>query len=191
MDIIPFSDDPQTFIGNSLKPAPVLDVRLFPKCKRAEVIVADDKLSLAIGRHGQNVRLAAKITGWDVDVFAPKQFEERWSRGKAELMTLPGVGEQGIRAFVEMGLAGYADIVEAGSGKLLEVEGIGEAKAPKIYEFAVEQERVRVEREREEAVARQAAQAAEAAASAAAAAAAVEPVPEAAPPPAASGTEGA
>ena len=126
--------------------------------------MADDKLSLAIGRRGQNVRLAARITGWDVDVFAPRQFEERWSRGKAELMTLPGVGEEGIRAFVEMGLAGYADIVDGGSEKLMQVEGMDEAKAKVLYEFSILKERERIEQEKIESAAR----AAEAAAAAAA-----------------------
>ncbi len=193
VDIIPWSDDAQTFIGNSLKPAPVLDVRLFPKCKRAEVIVADDKLSLAIGRRGQNVRLAAKISGWDVDVFAPRQFEERWSRGKAELMTLPGVGEEGIRAFVEMGLAGYGDVVDGGAEKLLQVEGMDEAKATAIYAFAIEKERERIEKDRLEAVAKAESAAAEAAAAAATAPPAPEPAPAeppAAEPPATASGEG-
>lgn len=180
VDIIPWSDDVQTFIGNSLKPAPVLDVRLFPKCKRAEVIVSDEKLSLAIGRHGQNVRLAARITGWDVDVFAPRQFEERWSRGKAELATLPDVGEDGIRAFVEMGLAGYADLIEGGAEKLLQVEGVDETRAARIYAFALEKERERVASDKAAAEAKAAQAASEAAASAAATEATAPPSSDAA-----------
>lgn len=190
VDIIPWSDDPQTFIGNSLKPAPVLDVRLFPKCRRAEVIVADDKLSLAIGRRGQNVRLAAKISGWDVDVFAPRQFEERWSRGKAEIAELPGVGEDGVRAFVEMGLAGHADIVDSGLDKLMQVEGMDEARAQAIYTLSLEKERERIEREKKEAEAKAAELAAEAVAQAAGAQAAAASPEAAVPPPAVTG-EGA
>ena len=188
VDIIPYSEDPQTFIGNSLKPAPVLDVRLFPKCKRAEVIVADEKLSLAIGRHGQNVRLAARLTGWDVDVFAPRQFDERWARGKAELMAIPEIGEEGMRAFVEMGLAGCGDIVEAGVERLMMIEGMDEAKAQAIHATAVQREKERQERERAESAAKAAEfaaqQAADLAAKAAEAPAApAEPVPPVVPAP--------
>ena len=68
IDIIEWSDDPARFVANALSPAKVLDVTLAPDRREAQVMVPDDQLSLAIGKGGQNVRLAAKLTGWKIDV---------------------------------------------------------------------------------------------------------------------------
>jgi len=74
IDIIEYSDDPANYISNSLSPAKVLEVKIMPKNK-ALAIVPEDQLSLAIGKDGQNVRLAAKLTGWKIDVRAPEPEE--------------------------------------------------------------------------------------------------------------------
>ena len=76
IDIIEYSEDPEKFIANSLSPAKVLEVKRLPKNK-ALAIVPEDQLSLAIGKDGQNVRLAAKLTGWKIDVRAPEKTEEK------------------------------------------------------------------------------------------------------------------
>jgi len=76
IDIIEYSPDPERYIANSLSPAKVLDVKIQPKSK-ALVIVPEDQLSLAIGKDGQNVRLAAKLTGWKIDVKAEGYVEEK------------------------------------------------------------------------------------------------------------------
>lgn len=68
VDIIPWSDDPQVFITNALSPAKVMEIKLDEKEQKASVRVPEDQLSLAIGKQGQNVRLAAKLTGWNVDI---------------------------------------------------------------------------------------------------------------------------
>ena len=68
IDIIQWDDDPQVFIGNALSPARVIDVELNHDEKIARVTVPDNQLSLAIGRDGQNARLAAKLTGWKIDI---------------------------------------------------------------------------------------------------------------------------
>lgn len=68
IDIIPWSEDPKVFIANSLSPAKVLSIEIDEKEHKAEIEVADDQLSLAIGKGGQNVRLAAKLTGWRIDI---------------------------------------------------------------------------------------------------------------------------
>lgn len=68
IDIIEWSDDPQEFVSNSLSPAKILDVEVNKRSKTATVTVAEDQLSLAIGRGGQNVRLAARLTGWKIDI---------------------------------------------------------------------------------------------------------------------------
>jgi len=72
IDIVEWSDDPKKFISASLSPAKVLDVKIDEKTNQAEVIVPEDQLSLAIGIRGQNVRLAAKLTNWKIDIIAQK-----------------------------------------------------------------------------------------------------------------------
>ena len=74
IDIIEYSEDPEQYIANSLSPAKIAEVRILPKNK-ALVICPEDQLSLAIGREGQNVRLAAKLTGWKIDVRGPGKGE--------------------------------------------------------------------------------------------------------------------
>lgn len=76
IDIIPFSEDIAEFIANSLSPAKALEVEIFDGIKESRVIVPDDKLSLAIGKDGQNVRLAARLTGWKIDVKTKAQAEK-------------------------------------------------------------------------------------------------------------------
>ncbi|XOB40232.1 MAG: transcription termination factor NusA [Candidatus Nealsonbacteria bacterium] len=76
IDIIEYSEDPKQYITNSLSPAKVLEVKILPKNK-ALAVVPEDQLSLAIGKNGQNVRLAAKLTGWKIDVRSPDAQEEK------------------------------------------------------------------------------------------------------------------
>ncbi len=68
MDIVPWSDDPAQFIAHSLSPAKIIRVKIDPPNRRAIVVVDEDQLSLAIGKHGQNARLASKLTGWNLDI---------------------------------------------------------------------------------------------------------------------------
>jgi N utilization substance protein A len=84
LDIIEWSEDPATFIANSLSPAKVQMVEILPK-REAQAFVADDQLSLAIGKGGQNVRLAAKITGWKIDVRSQSNPDEVQKSGIGEI----------------------------------------------------------------------------------------------------------
>jgi len=83
LDIVPFSDDPATFVANALSPAKVKEVRIDPREKTALVIVPDYQLSLAIGKEGQNARLAARLTGWRVDIKSESQFAQEQARRAA------------------------------------------------------------------------------------------------------------
>jgi N utilization substance protein A len=76
IDVIRWSDDEKILISNSLSPAKVILVNLFEKEKTATVIVPDQQLSLAIGKEGQNARLAAKLTGWKVDIRSESEYKE-------------------------------------------------------------------------------------------------------------------
>jgi N utilization substance protein A len=77
IDIIPWSQDPATFVVNALQPAEVAKVVLDEDAERIEVVVPDEQLSLAIGRRGQNVRLASQLTGWDIDIMTEAEESER------------------------------------------------------------------------------------------------------------------
>ena len=80
IDIIEYSEDPEKYLANALSPAKVIEIKIMPKNK-ALAIVQDDQLSLAIGKEGQNVRLAAKLTGWKIDVRSPEQAAEMSAQG--------------------------------------------------------------------------------------------------------------
>ncbi len=84
IDIIPWSPDAATFIVNALQPAEVAKVVLDEDAERIEVVVPDDQLSLAIGRRGQNVRLASQLTGWDIDILTEQEESERRQKEFAE-----------------------------------------------------------------------------------------------------------
>ncbi|MBA7639879.1 Transcription termination/antitermination protein NusA [subsurface metagenome] len=86
IDIIEWQEDPEKYIANSLSPAKVLEVKIMPKNK-ALVITPEDQLSLAIGKGGQNVRLAAKLTGWKIDVRSPEKAEEEKEEKKEKEKT--------------------------------------------------------------------------------------------------------
>ena len=75
IDIVRWNESSQILIGNALKPAEVTEVALCFELGRATVVVNDDQLSLAIGKRGQNVRLAARLTGWDIDILTPPEFQ--------------------------------------------------------------------------------------------------------------------
>lgn len=128
IDVIKYSDDPAIFIKNSLKPAQVREVLLNQEEKRAKVIVSDEELSLAIGNQGENVRLASKLTGWQIDVRSLGQIE----REEDFLKKIPGIGEKTLEALKEAGLLTLKDILRGGKKELLKVPGVGEKIAEKI-----------------------------------------------------------
>ena len=84
IDIVDYSDDPVIFIKNALSPAKVLKVLTEDDRKFALIVVPNDQLSLAIGKEGQNARLAAKLTGWRIDIKSERQFEEELSVARKE-----------------------------------------------------------------------------------------------------------
>ena len=96
IDIIPYSDQPATLIMNALKPAEINRIDLFPENGKALVIVDEDQLSLAIGKKGANVRLAAKLCGWDIDIMTEEEAKQ-----KGLLEENPAPGSEGEESYVE------------------------------------------------------------------------------------------
>ncbi len=84
IDIIPYNDEPARFVAKALSPARVREVLVDDEAKQATVVVPDDQLSLAIGREGQNARLAARLTGWRIDIRSETEFAQEESEGGYE-----------------------------------------------------------------------------------------------------------
>jgi len=134
IDIIKYSSDPAEFIKNALKPAEIHEVKINPEKKEAKVIVTDDQLSLTIGTNGENVKLVAKLTGWQIDIRSLGQIE----RETAFLRDLPGIGEKTLISLRKHGFLTLKDIVRGGLKSLARVEGIGPKMAEKILKRAQE-----------------------------------------------------
>jgi len=150
IDIVRYSEDAHAYISASLSPAEIAEIKLDKENKKALVIVNPDQLSLAIGKHGQNVRLASKLTGWDLDIrtkeiiLVKEQAKEEAVVQKAEelrpqglsLDELSGVGEKTKAALIEQGFADVQSVAGSTLEALVEVKGIGKAKAKKLIEEA-------------------------------------------------------
>ncbi|MDT8273930.1 MAG: transcription termination factor NusA [Desulfomonilia bacterium] len=135
-DIIVWSEDPVKFVCNALSPARVSKVIVDKGAWSMDVIVADDQLSLAIGRKGQNVRLVAKLTGWKIDVSAEGSEEIVSSEEKRSLARIKEIDASLAEALMEAGYKSIEDLARAKEEDLLEFEGVDEALAKQIIEKA-------------------------------------------------------
>ncbi|MBN1914230.1 MAG: transcription termination/antitermination protein NusA [Candidatus Omnitrophica bacterium] len=166
IDIVRYNDDIREYIRAALSPAKIGEIRLDKENTKAEIIVDEDQLSLAIGKHGQNVRLASRLVGWELDIRtketssesikkkeeaaeeatqeieAPqeeKSAKTRKTKKKSaaiSLEELPGVGEKTLTALKDAGFKNLDDILNASPQDLTQVKGIAEKKAEKIIEQA-------------------------------------------------------
>src|SRR3954466_15398454 len=142
IDIIPWSEDQATFIVNALQPAEVVKVVLDEEADRIEVVVPDDQLSLAIGRRGQNVRLASQLTGWDIDILTEAEESERRQKEFAErtelFMTALDVDEVVGQLLASEGFRNVEELAYVEPGELASIEGFDEDTAAEIQARAQE-----------------------------------------------------
>jgi N utilization substance protein A len=103
-----------------------------------EVVVQDDQLSLAIGKRGQNVRLASRLTGWRLDVNSESNYNQTLKEGYKSLLELPGVGEKRATDLYEEGFRSSRDVAGATVTDLAAVDGISEKGAEKLIESAIQ-----------------------------------------------------
>jgi N utilization substance protein A len=136
IDIIPWHVDPAKFVCNALAPAEISRVIIDEDNRGMEVIVPDDFLSIAIGKKGQNVRLASKLTGWHLDVKSESQYSQDMQVGYDSLVSLPGVGVSLADALYERGLYSAEEISKATVEDLVQIRGIGPEKASALLEAA-------------------------------------------------------
>ncbi|MFV2066283.1 MAG: transcription termination factor NusA [Pirellulales bacterium] len=162
IDIVRWSDDLEVFIPNALQPAEVEQVILCKMLGRAIVLVREDQLSLAIGRRGQNVRLASKLSGWDIEIMTQEELAESIDRAVGGFSELEGVDVGLAEKLVEEGFLSYDDLSVIEPDALQEMGGLSEeaveaivnqaeGKAEEAEIAAAEQRRRRREQDRLEA----------------------------------------
>ncbi|MFQ5906745.1 MAG: transcription termination factor NusA, partial [bacterium] len=137
IDVVQWSSDTSLFVSRSLSPAKVLKCVLSEKRGRARVVIGDDQYSLAIGRGGQNARLAAKLTGLKIDILSESQYKEQLERDKESLIMLAkthGVSPKMIDRLILAGFTSASDIAQSNEKELISIKGIGERTAAKILE---------------------------------------------------------
>ena len=142
IDIIPWNPDPATFIVNALQPAEVAKVVLDDEAERIEVVVPDEQLSLAIGRRGQNVRLASQLTGWAIDILTEEEESERrqkeFSERTALFMDALDVDEVIAQLMATEGFADIEDLAFVDLDEIAVIEGFDDDTAAEIQTRAKE-----------------------------------------------------
>ncbi len=136
IDIIPWRSDPAKFVCNALSPAEVSRVVIDEANRSMEVIVPDEYLSVAIGKRGQNVRLASKLTGWSIDVRSETTYSAAMRSSYDSLMSLPGIGASTADALYEQGFYSIEELANASVEELVQIKGISEKKAQALLESA-------------------------------------------------------
>lgn len=138
IDIVRWNESSQVLISNALKPAEVKETFLCFELGRATVIVAEDQLSLAIGKRGQNVRLAARLTGWDIDILTPAEYDKNIDDMEKILKQIEGVEDVLLDKLLAIGIVSLGDLPEVGTETLVTELGLTEELANKIVEVAAE-----------------------------------------------------
>ena len=141
IDIVRWNESSQILIGNALRPAEVREIALCFELNRATVVVSEEQLSLAIGKRGQNVRLAARLTNWDVDILTPHEYTESMGNLIETLRQVEGVDDTLIDKVVALGIVSVLDLEEVGPEPLVESLRLEEGLAQKMVSRATEEAR--------------------------------------------------
>lgn len=136
IDIIHWTPDPAKFASRALAPAEVSEILVDEENHSMEVIVEDNQLSLAIGKKGQNVRLAAKLTNWKIDIKTKSKVENETTTPFDQLLAIPGIGKSTAEILYKQNYQTVQDVAAAKLEDLIAIPGIGEKKAKKIHESA-------------------------------------------------------
>ncbi|MCO4774285.1 MAG: transcription termination/antitermination protein NusA [Deltaproteobacteria bacterium] len=152
IDIIPYSIDPARFVCSAISPAIVTKVLLDEDTRTMELIVPDDQLSLAIGRRGQNVRLAAKLTGWKIDIHSETKIREMNDEAREQLARVEGLTEDHRELLIRYGFRELKDVADAEADDLIDILAIDQALADTVIDQAddILTDELRAKYEREE-----------------------------------------
>lgn len=139
IDIVRWSDSSQVFITNGLMPAKVSEIALCFELGRATVVVDEDQLSLAIGKHGQNVRLAARLTGWDIDILTPDEYNQGIERLTKCVKSIEGADDTLVDKLIALGIISILDLDDVGAEPLVTELNIKPELAKQLIAVAVEE----------------------------------------------------
>jgi N utilization substance protein A len=148
IDIVPFDPDPARYIINAIQPAEVNKVIVDESDHRMELVVPDEKLSLAIGRKGQNVRLAAQLTGWKLDIISESKFRQMEDEALVVLKEIDGVDEELAKSIFRLGFRALEEISEAAVEELAQIEGVETEERAAELKRAADATTERLRRER-------------------------------------------
>jgi len=126
IDIIPWSDNPAIFVRSALSPAEISSIRVDERSKSMEIMVEDTQLSLAIGKKGQNVRLAAQLTGWKLDIISKTKLQKKTQEGIFNLQHIEGVNETLATSLFQNGFATVRQVAETSVETLQKIAGFEE-----------------------------------------------------------------
>ncbi len=141
IDIVRWNEQPQHFIASALQPAEVKEVMLFPALGRAIVLVREDQLSQAIGYQGLNVRLASRLTGWEIEIMTEEELEAEAQRALIRFTSLEGVTADLADRLIEQGILSYSDLLSLGPQLVAELLEIPAEQAAALLEQAKEKVR--------------------------------------------------
>jgi N utilization substance protein A len=136
IDIVPWDEDEARFVCNALSPAEVTRVLVDEENHTMQIVVPDDQLSLAIGRRGQNVRLAAQLSGWKIDITSETKVAEEREVAWASLSRIEGISDFVVQTLYNHGFRKAADVVEADEELLASLPGFSADAAPRIKQSA-------------------------------------------------------
>ncbi len=139
IDIVRWNESSQVLVSNALMPAKVSEIALCFELGRATVVVDEDQLSLAIGKHGQNVRLAARLTGWDIDILTPDEYNLGIERLTNYIKTIEEVDDTIIDKLIALGVISVPDLDDVGVEPLVNDLKIDANVAEKLIEAASEE----------------------------------------------------
>ncbi len=136
IDIIPWHPDPARFIVYAIAPAMVSRVYIDEGSHTMELVVGDDQLAKAIGRRGQNVRLAAQLTGWRVDIYSESKHAERLEKAREQIARIEGLSEATVDALVRSGFQSVQELADADAGEIADILGVAAEQGAAVVDSA-------------------------------------------------------
>ena len=139
IDIVRWNESSQALVANALMPAKVSEIALCFELGKATVVVAEDQLSLAIGKHGQNVRLAARLSGWDVDILTPDEYNSSVELLANTVKRVEGADEVLVDKLIALGVISVMDLEDVGTEPLIEELKLDPGLAGRLVAAAAEE----------------------------------------------------
>lgn len=139
IDIVRWNDSVELLIQNALQPAEIEEVFLYHLLHRAIVLVREDQLSLAIGKRGQNVRLASKLVDWDIEIMTEDELNAAIEKAEMQFSAIPGITPDLINSLIENGCLSYEDLEPLTVQEVMNMTGVDEDMADEIIIFSAEQ----------------------------------------------------